>query len=133
MDTEEKYIFERCGKGNPFRVPEGYFDGLTDQILTKVATVEKEVASDAEPQPVTLHVVARKTIFRRWIAAASVAGIAVLTSTIWFSQSRKATQKTATPVVAVSQSSSNDAYFDQLANYTAMDNDDIYNYCVEQN
>ena len=30
---EEKYIEEKVGKRNPFRVPEGYFDNLTAQIM----------------------------------------------------------------------------------------------------
>lgn len=145
MDTEEKYIFERCGKKNPFHTPEGYFDSLTAQVLAKVDTIEKAKGHESdgklriakrEPsvRPVTLHIVSRKTILRRWIAAVSIAGVAILTSTIWFSQSRKATPKSEEPAaIAVSSSSGNDAYIDEMANYTAMDNDDIYNYCVEQN
>ena len=33
---EEKYLIEKVGKENPFRVPEGYFDTLTSQIMAKV-------------------------------------------------------------------------------------------------
>ena len=30
---ENKYIEQLVGKRNPFRVPEGYFDNLTDQVM----------------------------------------------------------------------------------------------------
>ena len=33
---EEKYLIEKVGKENPFRVPEGYFDTLSSQIMAKV-------------------------------------------------------------------------------------------------
>ena len=33
---EEKYLIEKVGRENPFRVPEGYFDTLSSQIMAKV-------------------------------------------------------------------------------------------------
>ena len=33
---EEKFLIERVGKQNPFKVPEGYFDTLTSQVMAKV-------------------------------------------------------------------------------------------------
>ena len=34
---EDKYIEELVGKRNPFVVPEGYFEQLTDQVMDVVA------------------------------------------------------------------------------------------------
>ena len=31
--NEEKYIQEKVGNRNPFRVPEGYFDHFADQVM----------------------------------------------------------------------------------------------------
>lgn len=36
MESDEKYIESRFGKAQPFKVPEGYFDGLTQSIMTEV-------------------------------------------------------------------------------------------------
>ena len=33
---EEKYLIEKFGKENPFRVPEGYFDRLSDQVMARI-------------------------------------------------------------------------------------------------
>lgn len=30
---EEKYLIEKCGKENPFKTPEGYFENLTRNIM----------------------------------------------------------------------------------------------------
>ena len=33
MMEREEYIRSRAGKENPFRVPEGYFEGLASQVM----------------------------------------------------------------------------------------------------
>ena len=35
MEREE-YIRSRAGKENPFRVPEGYFEGLASQVMANL-------------------------------------------------------------------------------------------------
>ena len=34
--NEEKYIEERVGKRNPFRVPDGYFDQFPEQLMNSL-------------------------------------------------------------------------------------------------
>ena len=36
MMKEEKKLQERCGKQNPFSVPEGYFEGFADRIMEQL-------------------------------------------------------------------------------------------------
>ena len=34
--NEEQYLIEKVGKENPFRVPEGYFDTLASQVMSRI-------------------------------------------------------------------------------------------------
>lgn len=36
MHTEEDYIRQQAGKKDPFKVPEGYFDHLTENIMSRL-------------------------------------------------------------------------------------------------
>lgn len=40
---EEKELFQKIGKENPFKVPEGYFENLTQQVMERLP--------EKEPQP----------------------------------------------------------------------------------
>jgi hypothetical protein len=40
--NEEMYIQEKVGKQNPFRVPEGYFDNLTAQVMQNLPEQPKQ-------------------------------------------------------------------------------------------
>ena len=39
MKNEEKYMNEGLLRENPFRVPEGYFDNLTDRVMSQLPNV----------------------------------------------------------------------------------------------
>ena len=41
MNYEEKEIKERFGQTNPFRVPDGYFDQLTERVMSQLPEREK--------------------------------------------------------------------------------------------
>ena len=41
---EEQYLKEKLGKENPFRVPDGYFDSLTSQVMARVDAEQKQQA-----------------------------------------------------------------------------------------
>ena len=42
MNYEDKEIQERFGKENPFRVPEGYFDQLTERVMSQLPEREQQ-------------------------------------------------------------------------------------------
>ncbi len=46
---KEDYILRRVGTENPFRVPEGYFEGLTSDIMNKLPEKEKPAFVQKEP------------------------------------------------------------------------------------
>ena len=46
---EEDNILRKVGTENPFRVPEGYFEGLTSDIMNKLPEKEKVAFVQKEP------------------------------------------------------------------------------------
>ena len=36
ITNEEKVLFDRVGQENPFRVPEGYFEALPQQVMDRI-------------------------------------------------------------------------------------------------
>lgn len=49
---EELDIIKKCGKGNPFTVPEGYFEDFTRNLMAELSKKEDEAAikEDLAPQ-----------------------------------------------------------------------------------
>ncbi len=68
---EDKKIREKVGTENPFEVPQGYFDRLTDQIIDRLP--EKEVII-SEPEELTLWAKMRPWVYM----AAMFVGAALL-------------------------------------------------------
>ena len=71
---EEKFLIERVGKQNPFKVPEGYFDTLASQVMAKV---------DAEkgPQVVEIRKVKKaKSVWLRPLLYAAACGCVLFIS-----------------------------------------------------
>ena len=58
--TEEQKLRKIAPAGNPFRVPEGYFETLTQRTMDNIRRQERRQ---------------RRTVWFRWSAAAAVAGI----------------------------------------------------------
>ena len=46
---EEQEIIRKCGKGNPFIVPEGYFEDFARNIMTQLPTENYTAEDDAAP------------------------------------------------------------------------------------
>lgn len=110
---EEKYIEKLVGKRNPFVVPEGYFEQLTDQVMQSLP--------ERRPRA--------KTIWLRpvFYAAASVCALFVC-ATVWLSwpDSSQQEQKSVAEAVQTVQQQPDDAFFDEAADYIMLDNQDIY-------
>ena len=109
---EEKYIEELVGKRNPFKVPEGYFEQLTDQVMQSLP----------ERRP------SAKTIWMRpvFYAAASICALLVCAA-VWLSWPDSSQQRQVAEVVQKQQvQQPDDAFFDEAADYMMLDNQDIY-------
>ncbi len=117
--TEEQQIIERFGKQNPFTVPDGYFEEISSKIIS-------ELPARQEPAQV------RSMVFRRYAVAASIAAV-IIGGAAWFVQPRQnvAVRHAAQTAVAANNSTSNEVFIDQMADYALLDNQDIYSYLAD--
>ena len=119
MIAEEKYLEDKYGKKQPFKVPNGYFDSFAENLMDKLP----------EQQPVmTPHI----SMWRKWrklrltvAVAASVCAVMFSVMTIMHN-----TKPTHSPLASnhTTKTVTNDSYntLDVAADYTMLDNDDIY-------
>jgi hypothetical protein len=137
MTNEEQYIQERLGRKNPFRVPGGYFDSLTAEVMSRLPESSDEQqlqqaashsGQQAECQSRQQNNQPSKSLLvkmRPWLYAAACLFVALLTATVYFIGPSTADQQvatTATPAAATAQES----YVDEVADYVMADNMDIY-------
>ena len=113
--TNEEYLNQRLGNPrNPFRVPDGYFDNFTQELMEKL------------PEQNAVLTIRRKPVVRAWMYAAASLVAAVFTLSAYFLFS----QQEATPPAQLSASSTavgiSDAYVDEAVDYAMVDNHDIY-------
>lgn len=114
MIKEEKILQSRFGRQNPFVVPDGYFEQLSDRLM------------DNLPERPARHVVIKPTFGQRFrpvlLAAASVVGI-VFGIGIY-----QHVDKQAKTMVAQKQSDAAYSEIDEAADCLMLDNEDIYAY-----
>ena len=118
---EEKYLIEKVGRENPFRVPEGYFDTLASQIMAKVEAEGVEARDIKTGQEKRA-----KTVWLRPVLYAAASVCALFISVVAYQNYSE--QGVAAPpqnVVANNQMVMDD-YFDEAADYVMLDNQDIY-------
>ena len=118
MTDEEKYLRDRIGTRNPFRVPEGYFDNLASQIMEQLPE-----------QPADRHVPTARhtTLLRRlrpMLAAAALLLVAVLSVTAYLNYQPNTTDEQ--QMAAVQETVATDSYFEEATDYAMLDNYDIY-------
>ena len=118
---EEKYLIEKVGKENPFKVPEDYFDTLSSQIMAKVE------AEGVAPRDIkTAKEKRAKTLWLRPVLYAAASVCALFISVVAYqSYSDQGVAAPAQNVVANNQMMM-DEYFDEAADYVMLDNQDIY-------
>lgn len=112
--NEENYIEEQFGKRNPFRVPDGYFDQFSTQLMATLPERKPKV------KPLWLRPV--------FYAAASICALFICTG-VWLALPAESIQETAQ--VTTVQLDSADEAFDEAADYMMVDNHDIYAYLAD--
>ena len=121
MMNEEEYLRSKMGKRNPFTVPEGYFEQLTQQVMARIP------AEEQEKKPA-----AKKTIIRQlrpWLYAAACVCVGVFTAGVLFSNSQSDNSKELQQMASMEQETINyysDNYIDEEADYLMLDNQEIY-------
>jgi len=116
MGMEDTIIEKRFGKKRPFKVPEGYFEGLASQVMQQLPMTETRAIS------------IRPKLWKRYrsaiAVAASVCGIVVGTSIYMHKQNVETDYASNMPASTVAAYSYNT--IDYVADYTMLDNEDIY-------
>ncbi len=121
---EERYLRSRVGKQNPFRVPEGYFDGFAARMTENLPEQNGKATAPVSPR--------RPRVVRMVLYAAACLCIAVLGSAVYWSKLSLQSAESGNAQMAVHTVTNTDVYVDAVADYTMMDNSDIYAYLSEE-
>ena len=114
--NEEQYLINKAGKENPFRVPEGYFDSLASQVMSRVD------AEGNKPQDMPMIEKKTKTVWLRPVLYAAASVCALFISVTAYQHFTAQPVENTTEQVAVYSDDS----FDEAADYVMIDNQDIY-------
>jgi hypothetical protein len=120
MDKDEEKLITRFGKVEPFKVPDGYFEDFTKELMSKLPDKSHKTGI------VELHPMLWSSRLRGGIAAAVIAAavtIGVYTYIGKFNVINSYERASMPQKENIDQSKTN---FDQIADYTMMDNEDIY-------
>lgn len=119
MIAEEKYLEDKYGKKQPFKVPNGYFNSFAENLMDKLP----------EQQPaMTPHI----SMWRKWrklrlTVAVAASVCAVMFSVMTFMHDTKpAHSQLANNHTTKTVTSDSYNTLDVAADYTMLDNDDIY-------
>ena len=128
MTREENILKERFGKENPFMVPEGYFDHLTERIMENLPEQEIRVIDICSRQTLWQKMPLRKI-------AAAVAVVALLGGGSFWALQHEGDSKMVAHAKQHEQKavSSEDAAFNEMADYAMIDNETIYASLIAEN
>lgn len=128
MTREENILKERFGKENPFKVPDGYFDHLTERIMENLPEQEIRVIDIRSRQTLWQKLPLRKI-------AAAVAVVALLGGGSFWALQHEGNSKVVAHAKQHEQKavSSEDAAFNEMADYAMIDNETIYASLIAEN
>lgn len=128
MTREENILKERFGKQNPFKVPDGYFDHLTEKIMENLPEQEVRVIDIRSRQTLWQKMPLRKI-------AAAVAVAALLGGGTFWALQHEGDSKMVAHAKKLEQKtvSSDDAAFNEMADYAMIDNEAIYASLIAEN
>ena len=127
MDKDERYIEKHLGHENPFRVPDHYFEDFAKQLERQLPEQPKESAATVEP----LH--QRKPWWHSPVllwAAGSISA-ACLALFLLHVGGGEMTKQSAVVVSSHHAVTSTWSGFDQMADYTMTDTNDMYAYMAD--
>ena len=109
MMNEETYISNKIGRENPFTVPEGYFDSLTERVMQQLPQQQGKA-------PVVS--------LRRWLYAAACVVCLFVVGTVAYTSLDSDSQQ---PLLSETvETTVTDDYLDEAADYAMIENHDIY-------
>lgn len=128
MTREENILKERFGKENPFKVPDGYFDHLTERIMENLPEQEIRVIDIRSRQTLWQKLPLRKI-------AAAVAFVALLGGGSFWALQHEGNSKVVAHAKQHEQKAvaSEEAAFNEMADYAMIDNETIYASLIAEN
>ena len=118
IEQEELLLRKQFGHTDPFRVPDGFFDSIADQIIEQLPEKKAEV--------IPMKTAARRFL-RPWMGVAACLAVVVLlalSAGMWKHEQNHENMVTAAKTYATQ----GDSDIDVITDYTMMDNEDIYAY-----
>jgi hypothetical protein len=111
---EEDVVKKVLGKENPFKVPEGYFDNFTSQMMDSLP--EKEFVEDERPT--------RWTIMKPWVymAAAFIGAVLMIRAISWLQTSRSDKMQAPANTTEIAQ----DRYVNEVVKDSRLDDYQLY-------
>ena len=127
--NNELDLKKMVGNRNPFRVPDGYFEQFTEQVMQQLPAREQSIA------PISAHPRARKVQMRPWLYAAACTALALMLGVSYYFMQSPATATDVAPMAAATPATyvaPDNSYIDDVADYVMMDNAEIYA-CLSEN
>ncbi len=120
MKKEETRLFDRCGRKNAFKVPEGYFEDFAGRMMDRLP----------EKMPVGEETVSLWMRVKPWIyMAAMFCGIMLMVR--MFVGEKESTAESDFPYINLTELP--DEYIDPIVNQTMMDDYTLYQYLTDVN
>jgi hypothetical protein len=120
MSNEEKYLQSKMGTKNPFTVPEGYFDTLTEQVMQRLPQQEESAGHEQQKRPVIVRML-RPLLYAAACLCIGIFGVGIY---------QHLDNQTAEGVPVISHVGTtveyNDTYIEDATDYAMFDNQDIY-------
>lgn len=146
MMKEEHILNDNLGKSNHFKVPDGYFDQLADRVMAKLPeqecpaeeTLVNALGAKAQQIDISSHTLWQRLPLRKIAAAAGIVmllgtGIWKLSGSTDDSQRQYASAATSIAAQKATLNGSEEATFNEMADYTMMDNETIYASLIAEN
>ena len=121
MMNNEEYIKKRIGKGNPFKVPDGYFASFTSDIMSRLPEQNQMSALDIVAGEKKKRDRFR-TVLVRYAVAACLCGVAF--SAAFYFSSRDEDVRVQPELYSTNANES--MFEEEILDYAMMDNTDIY-------
>ena len=126
--NDELYLKKTVGNRNPFRVPEGYFEQFTDQLMQQLPEREDTVAKQLDiAQKHVSQTLARRTLLRPLLYAAACTALALMLGVSYYFMQSTAPSNEPAPIAVVATTPATDySYYEEAADYAMFDNTEIY-------
>lgn len=108
---------EEIKKPEVFKVPEDYFDNLTDRIMANIPAEETNVISINKSK--------KPSVWMRWTSVAACATVALVGAIAYMNNNNSGLESGANDLVAISEDIE---YQEDVMEYSMLDEHDVYSY-----